>query len=316
MYAPELGKVYAYSTNPLSYLQFIHLEHEKDGEFEPLTYYGVELEVVPKRAPITTYKKIHSALGADFAILKADSSLPEKGVEIVTAPATLDAHKKLWKPFFDSAASSLVESYASSSCGMHVHINNDSFANANHLGKMIAFYNCPVNRQFITRIAGRESGYARFNSAYNAYSAKLLLNQKSTMPNAYMGGGERRSAVNVTSKGTVEIRIFKGNVARIGFFKNLEFVDSVKEYSKLIWFSPLSERRAREVYDPKREETHSYSLLFKDYLAWLERDKTGRYTNLKLWLSKNDLTKPIQLRYTEKTPVDKIITDENILAVA
>lgn len=330
----DKGRLYNYNTNPMEYFGFKHLPHEKAGEFEDaLRYYGVELEVVVKAAGHLkdALVHVHDDMGTEFAMFKTDSSIQGEGFEIVTAPATLAYHKQEWQQFFKNSSKEL-KSYSTGCCGMHVHVGRDSLTPL-VIGKLIAFINNPANRAFVSQVAGRTSEYATFSDSHNALAARILGKKVATQPGVSKTGDilnyaisssvetARRSAINTRKKDTIEFRIFKGNVSKVGFFKNLEFVDSAIEYAKLIRYTnksaeelAMEARRAKHVR--KGEESHSYSLLYTDYLQWLARDKSGKYTYLKLWLTKNNVFDYGGKKVTDKTPKEHIITDSEILDVA
>lgn len=325
-----LGKILEYNANPLDYLSFKQLPHEKPGQFEDaLRYYGVELEVNSRKAAThaETCKKVHEDIGTDFAILKFDRSTGELGFEIVTAPATLAYHRQAWEKFFAGSAS-LVSSWENGRCGMHVHISRAAFQNPSHLSKMMAFYNAPINKDFIERIAGRQSEYAIIDPKANVMVAKMLgiesnKGEAARPINATFKAGKgtqkKYSAVNLQHTDTVEVRIFKGNVSKIGFFKNLEFVDAVMEYSKVLRYnSKISEaekklRAMRVKNGAKGEEMDIYSIHFKDFLTWLEKDKTNSYTCLRLWLHKIGLltSSGINVKALDAKTKAKVLKENN-----
>lgn len=203
-------------------------------------YMGVELEVgrksnTPKGITKVVMKDLNpewefnerspqASAGVSFAILKHDGSLNQyaQGFEIVSAPATLKHHRTAWDTFFSNSARFL-RSYTISGCGMHVHVSKAGFKNEIHQGKFISFYNLTGNREFIETIAGRKANeYCRFRNDKKV----------SSVVKKEIDGGDRRVAVNMQNTHTLEVRIFKGNVKKEGFFKNLEFVHATIEFTK------------------------------------------------------------------------------------
>ena len=78
-------------------------------ELYPL-YMGVELEVerrnnCPYEIGEMTHNDFYNGKTGQFAIMKSDGSL-SNGFEIVTAPATLNAHRENWDTFLNGAQSS------------------------------------------------------------------------------------------------------------------------------------------------------------------------------------------------------------------
>lgn len=325
------GQIYPYSTDPLNFLEFHKLPNEKRGTYESsLAFYGVELEVNVKEGSsfAQVAMDVNNELSPKFVMLKHDGSIGDNGFEIVSAPATLAYHKKAWDAFFAKSAKSC-KSWGSGKCGMHVHIGREAFMSPLHVGKMMAFYNSPLNKEFIVRVAGRESGFATLDADHNPLLSLILKRQlkhnKPKVLNSVFKRGDaynRRTAVNISKAGTVEIRIFRGNVSKVGFFKNLEFVDSVVQYSKIMNYRAMNTEelalfKKRLDAGSKGQEMDIYGLPYTQYLNWLEKDTNNMYPNLKLWLHKiGDFSKYKMPKVTNKTPKDKILTDAEISAVA
>lgn len=268
--------------------------YSDDKGYRPTPYMGVELEVERKgtgqqepdyqvirdlegnfrRIPIpgamvTAVKecdkeineKVLDLLGRDFVIIKHDGTLGgEYPFEIVTAPATLAVQKERWKPFMtNKETKEQLQSYASGHCGMHVHISRDSFTGL-HLAKFMRLINCRENATFITKIAQRANNrYATYRpNASIMESANLILDNR--------GGGGHYQAVNTSNLKTVEVRIFRGNLAKGQFYKNLEFVHAVWSYTLTASMTQLD---------------------YKSFLFWLFDTKNNhhkQYVNLEKWL--------------------------------
>jgi hypothetical protein len=195
-------------------------------------------------------------------MFKRDGSLQgHLPFEIVSAPATLEYHQERWTAFLeDKKYKPMLQSYTSGRCGMHVHISRDSF-NGLHLAKFMRFMNLKDNHSFVTKVAQRASN--RY-SLYAEKSLKSHLEEIHGIP--HVGRDEaRRVAVNCTNSNTVEVRIFRGNLSKVGFFKNLEFVHAVWEFTK---DAPITE------------------LNYKNFIFWLfdSRNDTKFYKHLKVWL--------------------------------
>lgn len=289
-----------------------------NGSTLPVLFMGVELEVERKSSTYITAQLARITqqkdLGRDFVILKSDSSIND-GYEIVSAPATLAYHKQAWDKFFNNSAKHL-SSFAGGRCGMHVHMSRDAFSPL-HLGKLVSFYNNPINRDLIVKIAGRDGNhYAEFQShntimnkmqnvqknakaatginskvSITEYNYKELANVKHSLDRS--GGNHKYSVVNLSKDPTIEIRIFRGNVSRIGFLKNIEFVHAVYEFTKL-----ASYRSVSLTTDSIKPE--SYGLTTKDFLAWLSADTSPNYNNLKVWLATSSFMKYKKLDDTKK----------------
>jgi hypothetical protein len=189
---------------------------EKKGKPKDGTYYGVELEVNIRNGHEYNDAAERAAnLLEGFAILKADSSIGH-GFEIVTTPATLEEHRKHFRPFFDNKPSNYLSSWESGKCGIHVHITRPTPL---VIGKMLCFLNAESNQHLITTVAGRTSE----DWAAIDYSKKVTDWNK---PDS------RYEALNVTPEKTVELRIFRGTLKEISFWKCLEFAHALLNFAR------------------------------------------------------------------------------------
>lgn len=236
--------------------------------YQPTPWLGIELEVERRSSddnrstscPENITKLVYDALGRDFVMFKSDGSLRgHHPWEIVTTPATLAYHKTRWQRFMDDKAlKSNLQSFASGNCGMHVHISRDSF-NGLHLAKFMRFFNADANRKFITTIAQRkENNYTKYQDFTTITDASRQL-----------FGGER-GAINRRNEHTIEVRIFRGNLSKHAFFKNLEFVHAAWQYTK---------------------DCSMQNLKYTDFLFWLFDPKNKHdklYANLQMWLISNN----------------------------
>lgn len=273
----------SYDTNILEEIDPVFFQTAADGD-RPI-FYGVELEVVPKGDRADALEACAEAFnsGDDFAIFKRDGSLPENGFEIVTLPATLSAHRKHWAGFFDGAnsASRQLQSWnTGGACGLHVHVDIVALT-ALQLGRFMMFYNAPLNSAFISAIAGRAinnmSRYCasdpnctvRHGMLVFGGLARLRMMREMHKPN--IGNPSSHYAATSISrhnKGkTIEVRIFRGNVAEAGFWKNLEFVDASVQFAKSTSLSKTTP---------------------EDFLAWFSSPSIhGQYKHLHRWLAEH-----------------------------
>lgn len=246
--------------------------------YDPIPFLGIELEVERReKCAENITKQVMESLGEDFVIMKRDGSLKgHNPFEIVTIPATLQYHQNKWHNFMhnDDLKGNLMS--FKGNCGMHIHINKASFTGL-HLAKFIRFINMQENRQFIERIAQRvTSNYAQFTDYNNINTNNKVTKGKSIAVSAIsqyaknLGGAVNRNnngghydAVNTSNPMTVELRIFKGNLARGHFFKNIEFTHAAWAYTKNAGMGELNH---------------------KDFIHWLFKDGIKQYSYLKDFL--------------------------------
>ena len=153
---------------------------------------------------------IHNTMSG-FALCKHDGSL-ENGFEIVTAPATLSVHKDRWSKFCEKNYADNLSSWNTATCGMHVHVDRASLTPLD-IGKLLVFVNGTRNAEFIKKIAGRDS---------RQWSAKKFKRVKDALNRS-----DKYEALATHKPKTIEFRIFRGNIAKQGILRNLEFVDAL-----------------------------------------------------------------------------------------
>jgi len=216
-----------YDENVLDHLNMQTSDKDR-VEINPL-YMGVELEVERRRdCPDDIGYEVYSCFTKDndnqFAMLKADGSL-SNGFEIVTAPATLNAHRESWDKFLTSDAIKHLKSWNTDTTGMHIHIARNHLTQLD-IGKLLVFINDTNNEDFVNHIAGRNS------SQWARKSDKKVSDA--------VRSSEKYEAVNMSHRNTIEFRIFKGNLAKNGLFRIMEFVHALVCFSKTTSLSKLS----------------------------------------------------------------------------
>lgn len=258
----EIGKLYNYNDNVRDFIPTLFdipvKEFEVDGkiikhrrgranannkERKSKLYFGLELEVIP-RDGVTQKDALYwlSSVLKNYALLKHDGSLANGGFEIVTAPATLDFHrKKLWNDLFDlklpvgKTAAQLVKSWSTTCCGLHIHFTRAACADM-QLSKMLVFYHEPDNARFLGDIAGRLVGP---RSAYCHQKQKKLRGKRSSSTGKMVSTTiddcqEHHEAITISQRNrgkTVEVRIFRGNVTMHGVMRALDFVAATIEWA-------------------------------------------------------------------------------------
>lgn len=188
-------------------------------------YLGFELEVDKGNDCDETAESIEN----EFCYFKEDGSLNE-GFEIVSHPCSfeyLKNQKDVFKSMFATLRENSFLSYDTDTCGMHVHISKSVFTTW-HLYRFLKFFK--ENRRFITRISQRkiENLNRWANIDDESFSESEIYNkakEKNTNCSRYQ-------AINLNNSKTVEIRIFRGTLNIDSFYKNLEFVQALFEYTQ------------------------------------------------------------------------------------
>ena len=214
--------------------------HSTTRAIEGELYMGVELEI-NKMDDDMVQQFIDNCTTAEevFVYFKEDGSLGPDGVELVTMPATLDAFEAVF-PFdaLDNARLNGARSFYYSNCGFHIHVSRSAFT-PTHMWKFVRFQ--LMNPGLCQRVAQRqESSYATWY--YDE-------NEERDIPQYVKGvktNGRRYLAINFQNHATVELRYFKGNILRSAILKNLEFVQSVYNYTKHMTVSEVMNKGLTE----------------------------------------------------------------------
>jgi hypothetical protein len=201
-------------------------------------------------------------------IVKSDATTGDCGFEIVSAPGTYRWHtEEAWKGFFveDFDDNNPARAFAPSSwlqgwtntgkevmgkypwdlsdattpiyrvhkplCGIHIHVSRNALTML-QLGKIVQYVG-HNEAGFVEAVAGRPA------NSYTSFKPKkitdgVVLNKAGQ----YVVGSntsyfQRSEAVNLTgSRGTIEFRMFRSNVSKAGFFKCIDFVQAVVDWTR------------------------------------------------------------------------------------
>jgi len=196
-----------------------------------------------------------------LTILKKDGSLTA-GFEIVSCPATLDAHRKLWQKFFaERQKVTSLKSHDTKTCGLHVHVSRAPLSQM-QIAKVVLFCNSAQNTAFIEALARRSaSNYARIKPK----KVRDIFNRE----DGILSNPDRYEAVNLQNDATIEFRLFRGTLKPDTFFRTLEFCEA------LILFCAPAETGLTD------------ALHWEKFSAWLtaDFDRTARYSKLVAWLA-------------------------------
>jgi len=184
--------------------------------------------------------------------IKHDGSLAN-GLEIVSYPMTFEylysIRDELAKQFKELQKQNC-KSFNTNTCGMHVHVSKDAITNL-HLYKILDFFR--KNKKFITEASHRKKADLQRWASLNRISKKKVgVPQRPTYHEAMSGrrmsvkyrsvmrlmaeksahGMVKYSAINVLPEGTIEFRIFKGTLNPVGFYRNIQFLESIIEWTR------------------------------------------------------------------------------------
>lgn len=201
-------------------------------------YFGCEIEIEQDIDEVHTDKErficsVAKEFGNSFLFGKMDGSLHD-GFEFVTHPFTWEwflLNKYKFNHMFSMAK--FAGFMCSSNCGIHIHMTKSIFTTC-QLYKFIDFINNPNNLGFIDTVARRHVKFSTYCKPFTVdctdeETKKRLVKIAKKKNNADFN---RYTAVNLTLKDTVEVRIFNGTLSSTQFFSYLEFVHALFHFTK------------------------------------------------------------------------------------
>ena len=222
---PEIDGLYNYEYRP-NPVYYRSINESKNDDHRYNLYFGIELEIESNGNDIAS--AIYNL--PDFVYAKADSSISD-GFEIVSHPCTykwLRENPEKWNQILDLRKGGF-RSYNTDTCGIHIHLSKNYFGTW-HLYKFLKlFYENP---QFILRISQRDecdlNTWATLNQKhpFNQTDESLIYKAKNKR-----GNYQRHTAINLQNRYTIEIRIFKGTLNPRSFWKNIEFVKAIVDFT-------------------------------------------------------------------------------------
>lgn len=176
----------------------------------------------------------------DRVYCKHDSSIPD-GFEIVSHPGTLAHHmyEMPWRGILAKAKKAGYTSHDAGTCGLHIHVGRDQLGATDeerdrNIRKIIVLVVRYQNELFkYSRRRREDMGWCRFNQLpdytpdtpiTDAWAARRI-------PTYLRDHDDRYVAVNVTNRGTIEFRIFRGTLIRDTLIAALQLVSNICEYA-------------------------------------------------------------------------------------
>ncbi len=203
-----------------------HSQREQPSEWTKLKkrYLGVELEVevMSDRADRATkakeiFEHVNDGEFGKRVFFENDGSISH-GFEIISQPMGLDKHRELWAWLNDRSLVKHLRSHNTTTCGLHVHVSKQNLSKL-QIAKIVTFVNDVDNEQLIRAVARRYAeGYCRI---------------KHKKIGAAAHSEDRYEAVNITSRKTIEFRIFKGSLKYESVMAAIEFSNAVVDFCGL-----------------------------------------------------------------------------------
>ena len=168
----------------------------------------------------STISSLLSCFGTDILQLQRDSSIHGQGFEVISQPHTLKSFMaKDWSPLFINMTSD------PESCGLHVHISNNSFSGSSHLYKFTNWIHS--NEDFCNKVARRN---------YGTYNRKIRKKVSEAVKESYNGDYDRYQRINMRGikeeRGTVEVRMFSGAKNLMQLLGSIQFCHALVTFTR------------------------------------------------------------------------------------
>jgi len=168
----------------------------------------------------------------EIAQCKGDGSL-NNGFEVVTQPHTFGAYRHntaLWDTTNSLRDDFGARGWDPKTCGFHIHVGRDGFANGTHLHKFIEFiYRHPEE---MMKFGGRKSSYAKFEDAWGFDEYDRPIFNIDFEKGTDLNGGDKYTAVNTSKEFTVELRFFRGTTKVDTIMAYLGMAHAIVEYTR------------------------------------------------------------------------------------
>lgn len=253
----EVDGVHSYDYRPDKFIYYRSENERQNDDNNKNGYFGIEIEVEN-----TNDSDVAETVDnlPDFVYAKDDGSL-QNGFEIVSHPATYQWLKKNADRWMDilNIRKQGYRSYNTNTCGIHIHLSKNYFTSL-HLYKFLTMFYKPENAKFILRIS------QRVKAKFDEWAAVKETNPDNNLvykAKNKSGNYNRYTAVNLQNRHTIEIRIFRGTLNPRSFWKNIEFLQALIEYTKNATLNEIDEAHfLTYVYSHKREYINLYNWLW------------------------------------------------------
>jgi hypothetical protein len=180
----------------------------------------------------------------ELAYLKNDGSL-NCGFEIVTHPMSHDYYMNeadvLWDTLEELRTKYDMKSWATRTCGLHIHISRTGFNGGAHMHRFLNLVYS--NQAFYELLAGRSSSqWSKFDDVDTAVpnghdeAGYTQWKRVRSFKNKIDSGRntDRYSAVNTQNRATLEMRIFKGTINSGKVKSQINLAHASVEYTRTL----------------------------------------------------------------------------------
>ena len=269
----ECGGINVWNYTP-AYLKFLNYGDVDDTK---IPYLGLELEVeaMTDGATRRSGAKLTRSIAKSWSWCMHDGSLGENGqmgFEIVTHPMTYEWFDMNWpqiKTLLHSLREHGMRSWDSGRCGMHIHISRKLMSESHQLRFLNFIYGSSNLAMTIGGRSHADSTLTRY-APFDRERRSDFLGQKVrryTNP----GTDSHYAAVNANKKATLEARWMRGTLSPSSFRKNVEFIQSVWEFTRKFGNTSANEM---------------------NYITWLRSPpESRRFSNVLRFIEHNYITR-------------------------
>ena len=281
----EPNQLMSYSTNVLDILEpDISINSSTHGDFRM----GIELEMCTRDMSVNSaVQDVRARLGEEYCIVKSDGSLPNNGMEIVSAPRGLAEHIRRFTAWdIDSD----YRAWNTGKCGMHIHVHSKAFTGLT-LGKFLMLVNSDENAVFIRQIAGRHPLHDSQARDYCASEQQAILdNPLHAIKGKYSSRYRMVNCENLTraerdrlgltcdigkSFNTIELRIFKASLKKTRLLAQIEFTHALVMFCRVASWRDLNQNEFKAWHENR-------DLKQPSFIKWL-KSTNNQYPNLCDW---------------------------------
>ena len=151
----------------------------------------------------------------------------ERGVEMVTAPISLEIFKKDIVPVIKKLHENGFTSEKGGRCGQHIHISRNVFSDEEQSRLVLIYAKFEKQIKILSR-RGTNNGYCRdvlenFESLEVENSLRIADSQKNK---------SKFTAINFSNKNTIEFRVFRGTMNTDKLIANIQLVQLLADWSR------------------------------------------------------------------------------------